>query len=54
MKDHITDTAVLSVNDDLLVSADEKLASLVALLDLSAVFVDLTSWTIQYCYNGLR
>ena len=38
MKDHITDTAVLSVNDDLLVSANERLVSLVDLLDLSAAF----------------
>ena len=53
-KDHGTETAAASVLGGLLVSADEKLASLVALLDLSAVFVDLTSWTIQYCYNGLR
>ena len=32
-KDHSTETAVLSVLDGLLVSADERLVSLVALLD---------------------
>ena len=48
---HSTETAVLSVFDGLLVSADERLASLVALLDLSAA---LTRWTIRYCYNSLR
>ncbi|WP_419585607.1 reverse transcriptase domain-containing protein, partial [Thiolapillus sp.] len=37
-KDHSTETAVLSVLDGLLVSADERLVSLVALLDLSAAF----------------
>ena len=37
-KDHGTETAVLSVFDRLLVSADERLVSLVALLDLSAAF----------------
>ena len=37
-KDHGTETAVLSVLDGLLVSADERLISLVALLDLSAAF----------------
>ena len=37
-KDHSTETAVLSVLDGLLVSADERLISLVALLDLSAAF----------------
>ena len=37
-KDHSTQTAVLSVLDGLLVSADERLVSLVALLDLSAAF----------------
>ena len=37
-KDHSTETAVLSVLDGLLVSADERLVSLVTLLDLSAAF----------------
>ena len=37
-KDHSTETAVLSVLDGLLVSANERLVSLVALLDLSAAF----------------
>ena len=37
-KDHSTETAVLSVLDGLLVSADERLVSLVALLALSAAF----------------
>ena len=37
-KDHSTETAVLSGLDGLLVSADERLVSLVALLDLSAAF----------------
>ena len=35
-KNHSTETAVLSVLDGLLVSADERLVSLAALLDLSA------------------
>ena len=35
-KDHGTETAVLSVPGGLLVSADERLVSLVPLLDLSA------------------
>ena len=37
-QNHSTETAVLSVLDGLLVSADERLVSLVALLDLSAAF----------------
>ena len=37
-KDHSTETAVLSVLDCLLVKADERLVSLVVLLDLSAAF----------------
>ena len=37
-RDHSPETAVLSVLDGLLVSADERLVSLVALLDLSAAF----------------
>ena len=37
-QNHITETAVLSVLDGLLGSADERLVSLVALLDLSATF----------------
>ena len=37
-KDHSTETAVLSVLDCLLVKADERLVSLIALLDLSAAF----------------
>ena len=37
-QNHSTETAVLSVLDGLLGSADERLASLVALLDLSAAF----------------
>nr|KAG5697777.1 hypothetical protein BaRGS_026734 [Batillaria attramentaria] len=37
-KDHSTETAVLSVLDGLLVNSDERLVSLVALLDLSAAF----------------
>ena len=37
-KDHSTETAVLSILGGLLVSADERLVSLVALLDLSAAF----------------
>ena len=37
-KDHGTETAVLSDPDGWLVSADERLVSLVALLDLSAAF----------------
>ena len=37
-KDHSTETTVLSVFDRLLVSADERLVSLVALLDLSVAF----------------
>ena len=37
-KDHSTETAVLSVLDGLLTKADEKLVSLVTLLDLSAAF----------------
>ena len=37
-QNHSTETAVLSVLDDLLCSADERLVSLVALLDLSAAF----------------
>ena len=44
-KDHSTETAVLSVLDGLLVSADERLVSLVALLDLSAAF-DMPDHTI--------
>ena len=44
-KDHSTQTAVLSVLDGLLVSADERLVSLVALLDLSAAF-DMLDHTI--------
>ena len=35
---HSTETAVLSVLDGLLCSADERLVSLVALLDLNAAF----------------
>ena len=38
MKDHSTETAMLRVLDGLLVSADEGLVSLVAVLDLSATF----------------
>ena len=37
-KDHSTEAAVLSILDGLLVSADERLVSLVALLDLRAAF----------------
>ena len=37
-KDHSTETAVLSVLDGLLVSANERLVSLVTVLDLSAAF----------------
>ena len=37
-KDHSTETAVMSILDGLLVSAYERLVSLVALLDLSAAF----------------
>ena len=37
-QNHSTETAVLSVLDGLLCSADERLVSLVALLDLSAAF----------------
>ena len=37
-KNHSTETAVLSVLDGLLTKADEKLVSLVTLLDLSAAF----------------
>ena len=37
-KDHSTETAVLSVFDGLLKKADERLVSLIALLDLSAAF----------------
>ena len=37
-KDRSTETAVLSVLGGLLVSANERLVSLVALLDLSAAF----------------
>ena len=37
-KDHSTETAVLSVLDGLLTKADEKLVSIVTLLDLSAAF----------------
>ena len=37
-KDHSTETAVLSVLDCLLVTADERLVSLIPLLDLSAAF----------------
>ena len=37
-KDHSTKTAVLSVLNSLLVKADERLVSLIALLDLSAAF----------------
>ena len=37
-KDHSTETAVLSVLDCLLVKADERLVSLIALLDLCAAF----------------
>ena len=37
-KDHSTETAVLSVFDGLLFSVDERLVSLLALLDLSATF----------------
>ena len=40
-KDHSTETAVLSVLDGLLVSADERLVSLVAQLDLSGAFYTL-------------
>ena len=40
-QNHSTETAVLSVLDSLLGSADERLVSLVALLDLSAAFVTL-------------
>ena len=40
-KDHSTETAVLSVLNGLLGSADERLVSLVALLDLSTAFVSL-------------
>ena len=44
-KDHSTETAVLSVLDGLIVSADEILISLVPLLDLSAAF-DMLDHTI--------
>ena len=37
-QNHSTETAILSVLDGLLGSADERLVSLVALLDLSAAF----------------
>ena len=37
-KDHSTETAVLSVLDCLLVKANERLVSLIALSDLSAAF----------------
>ena len=37
-KDHSTETAVLSVLGGLLVKADERLVSLIALLDISAAF----------------
>ena len=37
-KDRSMETAVLSVLDCLLVKADEKLVSLIALLDFSAAF----------------
>ena len=45
-QNHSTETAVLSVLDGPLGSADERLVSLVALLDLSAAF---DTWTIRYC-----
>ena len=40
-KDHSTETAVLSVPDGLIVSAEERLVSLVVLLNLSAAFYTL-------------
>ena len=40
-KDRSTETAVLSVPDGLIVSADERLVSLVVLLNLSAAFYTL-------------
>ena len=43
-RDHSPETAVLGVLDGLLVSADERLVSLVALLDLSAVL----GWFASY------
>ena len=45
-KDHSTETAVLSVLDGLLVSADERLVSLVALLDPSASFDNARPYNI--------
>ena len=44
--DHSTETAVLSVLDGLLVSADERLVSLVALLDPSASFDNARPYNI--------
>ena len=46
VKDRSTETAVLSVLDDLLVSADERLVSLVALLDPSASFDNARPYNI--------
>ena len=46
LENHSTETAILSVLDGLLGSADDRLVSLVALLDLSAAF---DTWTIRYC-----
>ena len=48
-KDHNTDTAMLSVLDCLLVKADERLVSLIALLDLSAA---LTRSIIPFFLGG--
>ena len=45
-KDHNPETAVLSVLDGLLVSADERLVSLVALLDPSASFDNARPYNI--------
>ena len=57
-KDHSTETAVLSVFDGLLVNADERLVSLLVLLDLSAAFdtldhaILLQRLETSYCVRG--
>ena len=52
-KTHSTQTALLSVVDGLFRNSDDRLVSVLALLDLSAAF-DTLDHPIAYCYRGLR